>query len=252
MNTELETGMADTNPLSGKRQPDTAAEGHVAPTPSLLLYAALICIAVGLIFISFREKPDWPALLLHIATEILVAVFVLILVERRLRQRELRLIRSVPHQTRLILALALSLQTRRLYRYNRHYLVALERVLRVPSSRNELSSLRENVDQGVLLIGDAGTGKTTLLQTVSMERARAFLNDPIKAKVPLVFPLTRWLPDRTLEEALYEYFRSFSHISSRAFRSAVRKNRILFLLDGASEVFMWPGINLSNGLAKLK
>jgi hypothetical protein len=218
------------------RQPDSVPE-HVAAPPSLLLYSVLVLVAVGLITVSFYHHEDWPALLLHLGSEILGAVIILILVDRRLRASELQSIRFFPKRVQLMLFLARARRHRQLYRYVRALLASLETLTANKIERQEYANLEPKLLTGFILFGKIGFGKTTWLQIASARLARQYLQDPKRHKIPMLFPLGRWLPDRTLEDALYEHVNSFGKVSRRSFRNTLSAGQVVGIFDGLNEVY---------------
>jgi hypothetical protein len=58
----------------------------------------------------------------------------------------------------------------------------------------------------------------------------------MQKRTPVVMPLGNWLPDRSLEEALQEHIARFSKFSMTALRAAMKRSRLLVILDGADEM----------------
>jgi len=163
--------------LPEQQQPDVAPP-HVAPPPSLWLYSALVLVAVGLIAISFYHHEDWPALLLHLGSEILGAVIILILVDRRLRASELESIRVLPRRVGVLLFLARSRRHRQLYRYTEALVMGLKELTRNKAERPQYADLQGKLLTGFVLFSNAGYGKTTWLQLASARLAHQYLRDP--------------------------------------------------------------------------
>src|SRR5262249_36096882 len=79
---------------SKKRQPDPEPRGDlpIIPEPSLSLYFVLCFVSFILVVVAFSAKQDWPGLAINLASGIVTAVIILIVVDRRLRANELRAI----------------------------------------------------------------------------------------------------------------------------------------------------------------
>jgi hypothetical protein len=68
--------------------------------PGLLLYFGLLLIAFVLIWLAFAVwEPDWPGLLINLASGIIGAVIILIFVDKRLRESEVVLLRKYAENT---------------------------------------------------------------------------------------------------------------------------------------------------------
>ena len=88
------------------RQSDPEPPDYMPPRPpSLVLYAILFVFALTLVASAlvvdtghFRENLD--GLLLNLATELLGAILILLIVERRIRASEMRFLRTLPGTTR--------------------------------------------------------------------------------------------------------------------------------------------------------
>lgn len=92
--------------------------------------------------------------------------------------------------------------------------------------------------QRVLVLGEAGQGKTILLKQVFTLMVDRFLNEPHQTTpIPLYIPL-REFPSLTgnIFELLWSYMSEGFPLPFEGFTSLVRSNQIVFLLDGFDEV----------------
>jgi predicted NACHT family NTPase len=144
---------------------------------------------------------------------------------------------------------------RQLYRYTQSFLKALDSALASKVAPTDLSELVQKSEKGLVLLGNRGAGKTTRLQMLAAHWARMFLDNPT-AKVPILFPLTRWLPDRSLEDAIFEHVNSFGSVGRRSFRKTLKYGQAVVILDGADEIFMPSSPNFyptfSNNFPKVR
>lgn len=233
-----------------RRQPDVLPEGP-QPThaPSLLLYFALAAFAVALVSAAFRDTPDWPGLLVNLATEIFGAIILLILVDRRLRASELRRIRQFPRRLSVLLSRDLS----HLIRYSEVFEGRLLDLQPRPFlAREALDGLDAKHGGGFVLLGEAGSGKTTYLQSLAEQKNRRFIDHPREHPPVVLFPLRNWLPDRDLLEAIREHMSGFYPIRSSTLVRTLRKRGLVAMLDGADEIFMNQSIDLRSALAELR
>ena len=223
--------------LPKEPQPDALPTEAVSPPPSLWLYGLLTLTALALILVGFWDRREWSSLFLNLATELLGAVIILLVVERRLRPSEMRTLRLVPARAKVLSVLVISPRRRQLYKSTRALLARLEELTRDSVRLKEIDDLVLKVSPGFVLTGDPGSGKTTWLQLIARDLASAYLRDPSGSKAPILFTARLWLPDRTLEEALCEHVCAFAPISLHAFRAAMRKGEVIVMLDGVDEVW---------------
>ncbi|HKR63335.1 MAG TPA: NACHT domain-containing protein, partial [Thermoanaerobaculia bacterium] len=218
------------------QQPVTPPETPARP-PSLALYGALTALSVALIVLAFLlGTGNWSSLLLNLATELLGAVIILILVERRLRPQDVVLLQSATTSLRLRLLLLTSRQARQLVAYARMLQTRLASVAIAPVyvERPEIEDdARAGAKHGILILGRFGEGKTTLLHHIAEKEANALLRDPKRAKVPVVLPL-RTVSAGDVDEHVFGEMRRYCSLSAKTYR-AVADDRLLCLFDGLDE-----------------
>jgi hypothetical protein len=96
----------------------------------------------------------------------------------------------------------------------------------------------ETFDQAngsLLILGEAGAGKTTMLLELARQLTERAQNDPMQP-VPVVFNLSSWTPRQSLAEWLVEELRGIYHVSIETGRPWVEGDELLLLLDGLDEV----------------
>jgi hypothetical protein len=221
-------------------QPDVTVAGLATPHhPSLLTYLIMFALGSALIGVAQYLYSDWPGVLVNLGSSLISAVVLLILIDRRLRQSEIDALLGIPQRVGMALTFSLVWRRRKLYKFNLLQLRALEPLT---GGKIILDSLEELVQQpgGFVLMGEPGTGKTTLLQMLCAHRSRAHKAD-YRAAIPIFYAASRWLPDRpTLDGAILEYLRGIVPISKRAFARSLNKEKVILIIDGADEIFR-PG-----------
>ena len=237
--------------LPEERQPDVVSDHVVEPAPSLWVYLTLVSLAIGLILLAFWLRVDWPSLFISLAASLIAAVVLLVFVDRRLSVAEIQQIRRFPGKLGFRTLLIVSPRHRQLHRYTRYFLASLETVLKSKVTPNDFTELLQKGEPGFVLLGQYGTGKTTMLQLLTAHWAREFLETPTK-KVPVLFPLRLWLPDRSLEEAILEHINGFVAVSHKHFQRTLSKGKAILILDGVDEIFMRRGLNFSNSFPDLQ
>ena len=225
--------------LSEQRQPDEQAVPAPPDHPSLSLYALILLAAFGLIWGAFamQATPDWPGLMLNLAAGLVGSVVVLIFVDQRLRAKELTALRRLPVRTRQIL-LALVFPTNRVgLRYVRRLLVTLAPLVDLKIERSQFVELEANVRAGFVLRAGPGEGKTTWTQMVARSLASRYLLCEDGGRIPILFPLARWIPERKLDDALYENFVFYTRCWRWIFDRLLHSGLIVVLLDGYEELW---------------
>src|ERR1044071_5143605 len=116
------------------RQSDPEPPDYVAPRPpTLVLYTILFAFALALVATAFlldteHLKENLDGLLLNLATELLGAVLILLIVERRIRASEMRFLRALPGTTRETFSEWLSPEVRQVKTYARVFAAQLNSV----------------------------------------------------------------------------------------------------------------------------
>jgi hypothetical protein len=228
-----------TSPISEEPQPDPKPSASETASPSLWLYFGLLLAAVSLTWIAFSKQqvPDWPGLLVNLAAGLVGSVVVLVVIDRRLRASELAALRSLPTRTTRGLAWLVFPTKRTGLRYVQRLLVALEPLV---SGKVELASfaqLEDKVRAGFVLTSGEGLGKTTWTQFVAVSIGRKYLDADPNGRIPILFRVASWLPDRTLHEALFETFASFTPCRRKRFNRILESGNVVVLIDGYDELW---------------
>ena len=202
--------------------------------PSLAIYAILLLTAVLLIILGFSVEEKWGGLWINLATEILGSVILLILVDHRIRRDDMRLIRGWTGRLTSVFWIVFSPKAA-VVRYCQVLDAALYKVR--PETyfhRQSLDYLEHNHPAGFVLSGDAGMGKTTVLQDIAMRLARGAIAEPQTARVPVLIPGRDLLPERWLE-SIRSHMTAYSWMSRSRIESLLKAGRLALLLDGVDE-----------------
>jgi hypothetical protein len=179
---------------------------------------------------------DWPGFSLNLASEIVGAVVILVVVDRRLRARDIEAIHRAQASTRRGWSLMTSPQCREVCGFAGMLAMQLEKVkkpyhLPRPWIEEMVDSVLEG---GGVINGREGSGKTTLLHRAVLKRANDLMTDPRTGRVPVLVSGVRWEKGGA-EDALFETMRSYYAVSGRVFRKLLAKGRILGVFDGIDE-----------------
>lgn len=219
--------------LSKQRQPDVLPRFE-PPNPSLGMYFLLTAIAGTMLAASFVMRPDWPGLLENVATSILTAVLLLILVDRRLRESDVHRLKHFPHALRAHASLMLSSEHRQLVQYAKAYLAALRPYVTAKVETQQLKYIEAAADKSFVLLGATGSGKTTLLQMLAAQRARGFVAG--HDKLPVIYPLVTWQSARPLEAAILEHVNGFAPVRWRSLNRLLKTGQLVLILDGIDDL----------------
>jgi hypothetical protein len=200
--------------------------------PSLLVYAGLLIAGGILIGLGFAAKDQtWAGLWLNLATELIGAVIILIIVERRLRAAEVtvigrRLLFVFSREARQLVSYATVLTDR---------ITAISIRPYMDRGTIEEQILEESAQGGVLVIGSGGVGKTTLLHQLAVMTATELIERPRSAVIPVLLPMRFWYGEE-LERLVLRSVNRYARVSPRYLRNALKNGRLLCLLDSFDEV----------------
>jgi uncharacterized membrane protein YeaQ/YmgE (transglycosylase-associated protein family) len=228
-----------TSPISAEPQPEPRPPATVAASPSLWLYFVLLVTAAALTWLAFaiQGRTDWPGLLVNLAAGLVGSVVILVVIDRRLRASELEVLRRFPTRTTRGLAWLVFPTKRTGSRYVQRLLVALEPLVSTKVERARFEQLEDKVRAGFVLLSGAGEGKTTWTQFAARSLGRKYLDGDPEGRIPILFPMASWLPDRTLHEALLETFASFAKCPRKRFDRILASGDVVVLLDGYDELW---------------
>src|SRR6185436_2648764 len=87
--------------ISNTPQPEPTPPVQGGSSPSLWLYLVLLLISAAFVFAAFQMQHDgeWPGLLLNLASDLIVTVIILVVIDRRLRAQELATLKRLPFMT---------------------------------------------------------------------------------------------------------------------------------------------------------
>jgi hypothetical protein len=217
------------------RQPDpTPPEPEASSDPSLLLYGAILLAALILTAAAFllESRFDWPALLLNLATELVGAVAILLIIDRRLRAEDRTALRSYAEVLSEGLERRFSSPAHRAHRYGEIVcarLLAIKPGQYVP--RPEYDSLLNGDARGFLLCGPAGSGKSTVAQRLAYHLADKLRAGPERGPVPVFLTGQGW-NHRELVQELFDVLNSYFPVSRGLFWRWLKGGRLVAILDG--------------------
>ena len=226
-------------PISTTPQPEPTPPAQGGQSPSLWLYLILLIVSGGFVLAAFRlhQGADWAGLLLNLASDLIVTVIILVVIDRRLRSQELATLKRLPVITKSRFVWLVS-PTRRLgQRYACSLLIALEPLIAGKIELQGFPALEDKVRKGFVLRAGQGEGKTTWTQFAAANLSRKYIGYNSEGRVPILISLMRWLPDRSLHDALHESFASYAPCGRRMFNRLLKSGAVVVLLDGYDKLW---------------
>src|ERR1044072_7575877 len=226
-------------PISTTPQPEPTPPAQGGQSPSLWLYLVLLIVSAGFVVAAFTldRGADWAGLLLNLASDLIVTVIILVVIDRRLRSQELATLKRLPVITKSRFVSLVS-PTRRLgQRYACSLLVALEPLIAGKIELQGFPALEDKVRKGFVLRAGQGEGKTTWTQFAAANLSRKYLGYNSEGRVPILISLMRWLPDRSLHDALHESFASYAPCGRWMFNRLLKSGSVVVLLDGYDKLW---------------
>jgi hypothetical protein len=222
------------------RQSDPEPPDYTPPRPpSLVLYAFLFAVALALAALAFfidpqNLKQNADGLLINLATELLGAILILLLVERRIRASEMRFLRALPGTTKQTFSEWLSAEVRQVKTYARVFAAQLDSVS--PPFYVPVSDLESEMDagcaKGFVLTGHEG--KSVQLQRLASRQLPEVLRQPRRARVPVLVPVHKW-SEGDAADVLRSTMQSYSNVSDRIFLRLLDAGRLMCLFDGLDD-----------------
>lgn len=215
-------------------QPDPNPTHSINPSdPSLILYLFLLFASSLLIFLAFDfGKTDWPSFFLNLATELLGAFLILLFIERRFKMSEIQYLKEVKQNTITSIITFLLPEPRNIVGYARSLGGQFQSVsLPFYLSKPELEQAFTKNPNGFILIGEAGSGKTTILHRIVMEIAKGVIQNPKNSFIPIFISAWKWRNDKNVTENLYITVRSYYSMSNKIFNRLLLQNRFICFFD---------------------
>ena len=223
-------------PTNLGRQPDPQPSLETGEaSPSLLLYAALLAFAVVLIVLGFNIKEsNWSSLSLNLATEIIGAVLILVIVDKRLRYGELQAIHKYANLSSIQLSSVFISDIKDAVSYAKALSFELKRIQpKDYVEREKYENLLESYPGNLILHGVGGSGKSTLFQSIALRQAELVKHQP-RSKIPIIFPMRQWNRDEITDQ-LWQTFQGFSSMKFKKFHKWLQQGRFIIMLDGLDE-----------------
>jgi len=100
---------------------------------------------------------------------------------------------------------------------------------------NQIYSIFENCDNQILILGEAGAGKTNLINQLAWEAVQ-FCEEKNNKPVPIIFNLSTWKDKKKIEHWIIEALTSIYSFPQNVAEEWINSNKIIFLLDGFDEI----------------
>ena len=222
------------------RQSDPEPPDYTPPRPpSLVLYAILFAVAVALAATAFfidpqNLKQNADGLLINLATELLGAILILLIVEQRIRPNEARFLRTLPNTTKETFVEMLFPGVRQVKTYARVFAAQLDSVsppFYVPVSELD-TEMDANCARGFVLTGHEG--KSVQMQRLASRLLPEVLRQPKRARVPVLVPVHKW-SEGDASDVLRSTMQSYSNVSDRIFLRLLESGRLMCLFDGLDD-----------------
>ena len=231
---EIIAGLLKIKNTNFARQEDPVPLSEKRQAPSLILYTLLFLIALGLITGTFlADQPDWPGLLINLATEITGAVILLLVIDRNYRMDEISELKSKTGDLLTTIKFLFSPDLRLLIKYSKSIgegIIKIRPDMYVNRPELEEEGLKK-LKSGFYLYGQSGSGKTTLLQNIILAQIKKFLNDPKNEVIPVLIPV-KHIDGKELLIEIFEEINLFRHTNSNRVKRLIEKGKIILVFDG--------------------
>jgi hypothetical protein len=223
--------------MPNNQQPDPSPpEFRPAQPPSWLTYVFLAAISTALISVAFSlGAPDWSGLLINLASGILTAILLLIIIDRRFRTNEFSALQVRTSTFTTQVASVFSPNIADTVGYAKVLANQLGKIR--PSYYVERPALENLLDKhpgGFLVHGVAGIGKTTLVQTIALKYAKNLAVNPKGKLIPVLIPVRNWRIGNIVEQ-IYKEIDKFYPVRTKVLRDWLRNKPMLLIFDGLDE-----------------
>lgn len=119
---------------------------------------------------------------------------------------------------------------------------------------NSIESLLEKSKDDLLIIGDAGTGKSTILKWIAVNTIRSFSEGDEDIIIPLILELRSFNKNIPLPENYFDLFKknTMQLPPSGWIESKFKENKCILLLDGIDEISSKQRIKILDWVEELK
>ncbi len=202
--------------------------------PSLVLYVFLSILALVLIFLSLlNPNHSFSDLAINLATELFGAVIILILVDRKFRRSEIQGIKSSIKYIVIVFRYMFRPNLMNLALYVDRALRALQQdVSKVYFPRSVESKILE-INESVLVYGEKGCGKTTLMQKYYINKLSDIRNSIKNKKIPVYLSPVRY--HQNLQQIIQYEISQFADIDLNMISMLLNEGRLIILMDNVDD-----------------
>jgi hypothetical protein len=219
------------------QQPDLSPpEVKPSPPPSWKTYIWLMVISIGLILLTFiLSEPDWPALMINLASGIITTVILIIIIDKHFRRDEVYFFLSNSSNRVIKFFSFFSDNLTDILAYAK----ILENQILAIRPSNYIETYMDEIDledfpYGFILIGQAGIGKTTFIQHIAWKYSEQLSINPIKSPIPVIIPVSKWRSGNIVEQ-IYINIHKFYPVRMKVFQNWIRRKPMLLMFDGIDE-----------------
>lgn len=219
------------------QQPDPSPpDFRPALPPSWLTYLFLTSISIALIFIAFSTgTSDWSGLLVNLASGIITAIMFLIIIDRKFRINEFSALQIKTSTFTTKFAAIFSADISDTVVYAKVFANQIQKIRPSPYiERPELENLIEKYPNGFFLKGEAGTGKTTSVQTIAIKYSEKLVINPKGKLIPVIIPVRNWHSGNIVEQ-IYKEIDKYYPVRTKVLRNWFKSKPMLLIFDGLDE-----------------
>jgi len=219
------------------QQPDPSPPDFrpVSP-PSWITYFVLAAISIALIFVAFSiGVPDWPGLLINLASGIITTIMFLIIIDRKFRVNEFASLQIKTSTFTTQIASIFSADIADTVGYAKVFSNQIRKIRPAHYvERPDLENLLERLPNGFFLSGLGGIGKTTLVQTIAIKYSEQLIVKPKGKMIPVLIPVRNWRSGNIIEQ-IYKEIDKFYPVRTKVLRNWIRNKPMLLIFDGLDE-----------------